>query len=94
MRCQTLVISLVAGLAAAACTGAPPPQDARLPAEPWLGTRLYPAQPRTVSLTIEQAPQDWGPVTIVSGGGRLPVQLSEHGVSVEGVGSSSASGGN
>jgi hypothetical protein len=49
---------------------------------------MFPDEPTTVVLTLEQTPYTWGPVRILSADGKSSVVLSQEGVSVEGVGSS------
>ena len=48
-----------------------------------------PPQAGTRAITIVEAPDDWGPITVTPSGGGGPVTLNQQGVSVEGAGSSS-----
>ncbi len=73
-----LAISFV--LTAAACTG--PRQQ--------IDARMFPDSPKGGSLTIVEPPNPWGPVTVISRDGSAPIRLSQEGVSIEGVGSSTA----
>ncbi|HUK57881.1 MAG TPA: hypothetical protein VLV50_01525 [Stellaceae bacterium] len=90
MRNQRLITTLGVALFVAACTtGISAPQPAASSAGPgWPAWGYFPTEAKPVHLVIEQPPKSWGPVTVVTNDGRLPVRLSQEGVDVEAVGSS------